>query len=42
MDQLSKLDPAGGPLDFAMRRWQMSNRDLDDLLAFLKNLDVGE
>jgi cytochrome c oxidase subunit 2 len=33
------LDPAGEPLDLTMPRWQMSERDLDDLLGFLKTLD---
>jgi cytochrome c oxidase subunit 2 len=33
------LDPAGEPLDLTMPRWQMSERDLDDLLEFLKTLD---
>jgi hypothetical protein len=30
------VDPAGEPLDLTMPRWQMSERDLDDLLEFLK------
>lgn len=30
------LDPAGEYLDQAMPRWTMSPRDLDDLVAFLK------
>jgi mono/diheme cytochrome c family protein len=30
------LNPAGEPLDYTMPRWQMSERDLDDLLEFLK------
>lgn len=33
------LDPAGEPLDSAMPRWRMSERDLSDLLAYLKTLD---
>jgi cytochrome c oxidase subunit 2 len=33
------LDPAGEPLDLTMPRWQMSERDLDDLLEFLKTLE---
>jgi cytochrome c oxidase subunit 2 len=32
------LDPAGNPLEPAMPRWNMSNQDLDDLIAFLKTL----
>jgi cytochrome c oxidase subunit 2 len=35
------LDPAGRPLDLTMPRWRMSEKDLDDLLAFLKGLDEG-
>ena len=33
------LNPAGEPLDLTMPRWHMSERDLDDLLQFLKTLD---
>jgi len=33
------LDPAGEPLDLTMPRWQISERDLDDLLKFLKTLN---
>ncbi len=33
------LNPAGDPLDHTMPRWQMSERDLDDLLEFLKTLE---
>jgi cytochrome c oxidase subunit 2 len=33
------LDPAGHPLDAAMPRWQMSDQDLNDLIAFLKTLN---
>ncbi|MBI3945426.1 MAG: cytochrome c [Armatimonadetes bacterium] len=33
------LDPAGKPLDPAMPRWSMSQRDLDDVVAYLKTLD---
>jgi hypothetical protein len=33
------LNPAGEPLDRTMPRWQMSEKDLDDLLEFLKTLD---
>jgi cytochrome c oxidase subunit 2 len=33
------LDPAGEPLDLTMPRWRMSERDLDDLIEFLKTLD---
>jgi len=31
-------DPNGEPLAWPMPRWQMSERDLDDLIAFLKTL----
>ncbi len=30
------IDPGGKPLDLAMPRWSMSEKDLDDLIAFLK------
>lgn len=30
------VEPDGEPMDLAMPRWQMSERDLDDLLEFLK------
>lgn len=33
------LDPAGKPLNYAMPRWEMSERDLDDLVDYLKTLD---
>lgn len=33
------LDPAGHPLDLVMPRWQLSDQDLDDLIAYLKTLD---
>jgi cytochrome c oxidase subunit II len=33
------LDPAGHPLEAAMPHWQMSDQDLDDLIAFLKTLN---
>lgn len=32
------LDPAGKPLESPMPRWRMSERDLDDLVAYLKGL----
>lgn len=32
------LNPAGDPLDWPMPRWQMSDSDLEDLLAYLKTL----
>jgi mono/diheme cytochrome c family protein len=32
------VDAAGKPLDWTMPRWQMSEGDLKDLLAFLKTL----
>lgn len=32
------LDPAGEPLDWPMPRWQMSDADLDDIVAYLKTL----
>ena len=33
------VDPAGEPLDEEMPRWNMSEKDLDDLISFLKTLD---
>ena len=33
------LDPGGNPLDPVMPRWQMSDRDLNDLIGFLKTLN---
>ncbi len=33
------LNPAGEPLEQEMPRWYMSERDLDDLVAFIKTLD---
>jgi len=32
------LDPNGESLDWTMPRWQMSDGDLNDLLAYLKTL----
>jgi cytochrome c oxidase subunit 2 len=32
------LDPGGNALEPAMPRWNMSDQDLDDLIAFLKTL----
>ncbi len=32
------IDPAGKPLDWTMPRWQMSEQDLNDLVAYLKTL----
>ncbi len=32
------IDPAGSPLKPIMPRWQISQRDLDDLVAYLKRL----
>ncbi len=32
------LDPAGATLEFPMPRWQMSDEDLADLIAYLKTL----
>jgi mono/diheme cytochrome c family protein len=32
------MDPAGEPLDWTMPRWQMTDPDLSDLLAYLKTL----
>jgi hypothetical protein len=32
------LDPGGDPLDWTMRRWQMTDADLNDVLAYLKTL----
>jgi cytochrome c oxidase subunit II len=33
------IDPAGEPLDWPMPRWEMDERDLDDLVEFLKTLE---
>ena len=33
------IDPAGEPLDEQMPRWRMSERDLDDLVEFIKTLE---
>jgi mono/diheme cytochrome c family protein len=33
------LDPAGKQLHWAMPRWRMADRDLNDLLEYLKTLD---
>lgn len=33
------LDPAGEPLSWVMPRWRMSERDLSDLVDYLKSLD---
>lgn len=33
------IDPAGEPLEWPMPRWRMSERDLDDLLDYLKTLE---
>jgi mono/diheme cytochrome c family protein len=33
------IDPAGEPLDKVMPHWQMSERDLDDLVEFMKTLE---
>jgi cytochrome c oxidase subunit 2 len=33
------LNPAGDPLDPTMPRWRMSDRDLNDLIEFLKMLN---
>lgn len=35
------LDPAGKRLHWAMPRWRISDRDLDDLIEYLKALDGG-
>jgi mono/diheme cytochrome c family protein len=32
------LDPAGEPLDWTMPRWQLTDQDWTDLLAYLKTL----
>src|SRR3989304_5198743 len=32
------LDPAGKSLDWTMPRWQMTEEDLNDLIAYLKTL----
>lgn len=36
------LDPGGKPLDKTMPRWKMSDRDLDDVIAYLKQLSGGK
>jgi cytochrome c oxidase subunit II len=33
------INPAGKPLDRFMPRWEMPDRDLDDLIAFMKTLE---
>jgi cytochrome c oxidase subunit 2 len=33
------VEPDGEAMDLTMPRWQMSERDLHDLLEFLKTLD---
>ncbi|MDD5190581.1 MAG: cytochrome c [Dehalococcoidales bacterium] len=32
------LDSAGSPLEYPMPRWQMSEKDLNDLVTFIKTL----
>jgi mono/diheme cytochrome c family protein len=32
------IDPAGKPLDWTMPRWQMTEEDRNDLIAYLKTL----
>jgi cytochrome c oxidase subunit II len=32
------LDPAGNQLEYPMPRWQMSEQDLNDLVAYIKTL----
>ena len=32
------VDPAGKPLSYVMPRWNMSDRDLNDVVAYLKTL----
>ncbi len=36
------LDPGNGKLDMTMPRWTMPERDLDDLVGYLKQLDGGK
>jgi cytochrome c oxidase subunit 2 len=36
------LDPAGHSLSYAMPRWNMSEGDLNDLIAYLKTLGKGD
>jgi cytochrome c oxidase subunit II len=36
------IDPAGERLDSRMPRWEISDRDMEDLLEFLKSLDRDE
>ena len=33
------LNPAGEEIDFIMPRWQMNEKELDDIIDFLKKLD---
>jgi len=32
------VNPAGDPLDPAMPRWRMSDRDIQDLIEFLESV----
>jgi mono/diheme cytochrome c family protein len=32
------INPAGKPLDWTMLRWEMTEEDLNDLIAYLKTL----
>jgi len=36
------VDPGNGPLDLTMPRWDMSDRDMDDLISYLKQLGGGK
>jgi mono/diheme cytochrome c family protein len=36
------LEPGNGKLDMTMPRWTMPERDLDDLVGYLKQLDGGK
>lgn len=36
------VDPSGRDLEWAMPRWQLSDDDFHDLLAYLKTLPGGE
>ncbi|MGE4495868.1 MAG: hypothetical protein AB7D09_13700 [Methanosarcina sp.] len=32
------MDPAGEPLDLTMPRWKMTDKDVDDVVEYLKTL----
>ena len=35
---LDGIDPAGEPLDLTMPRWKMTDKDVDDVVEYLKTL----